>query len=587
MNSKRRNFRLTFTAATVLLAAIAFLLISVTGNMQGTRVDFTSDRLFTLSDSAVKILGSLKVPVQIKLYITPDDKMPTQLRTLERDITEQMRNFEQVSDGMLQFAVFNPQDDEQLQQALAAKGVQPFQVQSIEKDEMGIKLIWSAITIAYKDKPEEVLPRVLPQNLAALEQDIIGPVYRLTRDRTPRVAVFGPRKEVDQQLAMMYLQQGMQPPEPEDQFTRLSEILQQGHYEAVPVQLTESDPLPEDIDCLIVMAVTKLNERQVWEINRALRRGVPVIMGVQAHEYNYSPGRNGGWTFAGIELETGLEPMLAGLGLNLSEDHFFDSSMETIDLPREVNLGGLRMQTREPVKVPMQIRVTEAQMLQDSPLVNRIGQLFYLWGTPIGSDPQKLAANGLNANNLIESSNNCWRESFDTAQLPGSVLNPSGKQMLGPQPLAVLVEGIFPDTFEGRQVPAWPSTPPPGEAGADTVAAGPEAPPQITPEPSTLLVIGCAKMFDDNIVAAAQNGLLLLNAVDYLAGSHDLLEIRSKTLTQRVIRPVEAGEKMIWRLFVVLLVPVVLTVFGVMRAGMRRKDAARYAEALRRSGAGH
>ena len=50
-------------------------------------------------------------------------------------------------------------------------------------------------------------------------------------------------------------------------------------------------------------------------------------------------------------------------------------------------------------------------------------------------------------------------------------------------------------------------------------------------------------MFDDNILAAGQNALLLLNAVDYLAGSQDLLGIRSKTLTQRVIKPVDAKRK--------------------------------------------
>ena len=76
---------------------------------------------------------------------------------------------------MLQFSVYNPQDDEEMQKTLGAKGIRPFQVQSIEKDEMGIKLIWSAMTIAYKDKPEEVLPQVLPQSLASLEQDVIGP----------------------------------------------------------------------------------------------------------------------------------------------------------------------------------------------------------------------------------------------------------------------------------------------------------------------------------------------------------------------------------------------------------------------------
>ena len=75
--------------------------------------------------------------------------------------------------------------------------------------------------------------------------------------------------------------------------------------------------------------------------------------------------------------------MLAGLGLTVSEDHFMDTAMEVIELPREVNLGGLRMQTREPVQVPFQIRVTESQMNPASPMVNRIGSLFYLWGTPV------------------------------------------------------------------------------------------------------------------------------------------------------------------------------------------------------------
>ena len=149
MNNKRRNFRITFAVSALLLTAIAFFLISVLDNLPGARVDMTSDRLFTMSPAAAKILKGLEVPVQVKLYITPADKMPTQLRNLERDITEQMRNFEQVADGMLQFQVFNPQDDEEMQQTLGAKGIRPFQVQSIEKDEMGIKLIWSAINIAY------------------------------------------------------------------------------------------------------------------------------------------------------------------------------------------------------------------------------------------------------------------------------------------------------------------------------------------------------------------------------------------------------------------------------------------------------
>jgi ABC-type uncharacterized transport system involved in gliding motility auxiliary subunit len=579
MNNKRRNFRLTFAAAAVLLAGIVFFLVSILGNLPGARLDLTRDRLFSVSPAAVEVLEGLKVPVQVKLYITPAGKMPTQLRTLERDLTERMRNFEQVANGKLEFSVYNPQDNEEMQKTLGAKGIRPFQVQSIEKDEMGIKLIWSALTIAYKDKPEEVLPQLLPQSLASLEQDIIGPVYRLTREKAPKVGVFGPKKEVDRQLAMMYLQQGMQPPEPQDQFSRLREVLQQERYDMVQVDLTPMSPLPPDLDLLVVMAATPLNERQVYEINRALTGGVPVIMGVQAHEYGYSPAPGGGWSINGQDLTTGVEPMLAGFGLTVSEDHFMDSAMEVIELPREINLGGLRMQTREPVRVPVQIRVSESQMNPASPMVNRIGSLFYLWGTPVVTDAAKLSAAGLTGTTLMSSSDNCWQQPWSDGPITGQMINPTGQKMLGGQPLAVLVEGTFPDTWAGRAAPAWPG------AGDNGSPAPGDAPTPLTPKPGRLLLVGCAKMFDDNVLGALQNGLLMMNGVDYLAGSQALLSIRAKSLTERVIKPIDAQAKMFWRLFTVLMVPVALAAFGIIRGGMRRKEAARYRDSLRRPGA--
>ncbi len=582
MNSKLNNFRLKFALAAILLTTIVFLVISVLGNLRGARLDMTSDRLFTMSPAAVSILQDLQVPVQVKLYITPGDKMPNQFKNLERDITEQMSNFEQVSEGMLQFTVHNPQDDEEMQTNLAAKGVQPFQVRSMEKDQIDLKRIWSAITIAYMEKPEEVLPQVLPQNLPALEQDVIGPVYRLTREGKPKVAVFGPKKEVDQQLAMAYLQQGMQPPEPQPMYGRISDLLSQGHYEAVAVDLTENSLVPEDASALIVMATTQLNPRQVFEINRTMSRGIPVIMGVQAHEYGYSPAQGGrGWEITAQPVETGLEPMLAHMGITVSEDHFMDTSMEVIDLPREVNLGGMRMQTSEPVKLPMQIKVSETQMSQESGLTNRIAQVFFLWGTPVQSDESILTGHGLQATSLIHSSDNVWMETFSEGRLPGSLFSPQGKTMLGAQPLALLVEGQFPDTFAGQNVPQWPVAPP-AEGEMPTPATADPAP--VSPAPGQLLIIGSAKMFDDGVIAAPQNALLLLNAIDYLAGSKELLSIRSKILTNRVLKPVAAPTKLFWRFVAVLLVPLLLTLFGITRATMRRKDAEQYRKSIKAKG---
>jgi ABC-2 type transport system permease protein len=575
MSDKRRKYRLTFTLAAVLLSAVAFFLISVLGNFPGARADLTSDRLYTLAPAAAGILKNLEVPVQVRLYITSPDKMPTAYKTLERDISEQLNDYARISDGKLQFSVHNPQDDKALQEELIGKEIRPFQVQSVDKDEIGVKLVWCAMTIGYKDYPEEVVPRILPENVPNLETLVVVPIYRLTREKAPKVAVFAPRQEIDPQTAMMYMQQGRQPPEPQDNYSLIMQVLQQEHYAPVRVELTPASPIPPDADLLLVLNPTNLNERQAFAINRALSNGVPVFMAVQAHEYGYAPDPRGGWSIGGRELASGLGRVLDGFGLGVSEAHFFDNNMQVLELPREINLGGMRMQTREPVQAPIQIRITEDQFKQDLPVTNRINQLLYLWGTPITVDSGKLQQAGLTPRTLMTSSANCWQADFATAPLTAQDFDRSGRQMLGPQPLAVLVEGLFPDAFASSGPPAWPA-----EGEGTTPEMGTVAP--LAPKPGQMILVGSAKMFDNNVIQGGQNALLLLNGVDYLAGSEALLSIRAKAMTARTIRPVAAGEKALWRFLTIFLVPVLIAVYGVMRQARRNRESARYRRDLSR-----
>jgi len=70
----------------------------------------------------------------------------------------------------------------------------PFQVESINKDEVGVKLIYSALTINYKEKPEEVLPRIVPNNLADLEYIIFSRIMKLIPQKKPKNCTFLPFK---------------------------------------------------------------------------------------------------------------------------------------------------------------------------------------------------------------------------------------------------------------------------------------------------------------------------------------------------------------------------------------------------------
>lgn len=571
MSSKRRSFRLTFAAAALLLLAGSFLLTRVTGDIGGARVDLTSDRLYTMSPAAKTILGDLKVPVQVKLYITGEDQMPTELKTLERDVTDKLRDYAAASDGMIQYSVHDPQDDEQMQESLSQRGIRPFQVQSIDKDEIGVKLIWSAMTIAYKDLPEEVLPQVLPQSLATLEYELVSRVYRLTRDDTPVVALVAPKQEVDPQVAMMYLQQGMQPPEPVDVYGGVAQILEQEHYEVRRVDLSAESRIPGDADALVVLNPNGFSARQAFEINRALSNGLNTLIAVQLHAYDYQPGPRGGFTISGASQTTGLEAMLAGLGVTVDTRHLCDESNQMLSVPRTQNVGGLRFQTNEPVRAPIQIWVTEPQMSQEAPVTGRIANLLYLWGTALELDDDALAGRGIASEVLFTSSDRSWRIPFNDGVVPGSAFNPAGKELEPRLPLAVRLTGVFPDTFNETGAPAWP------DAAAAADEAGPPADPipPLEESEAQLVVVGCAKMFDDMALQAGQNPLLLINAVDAMVHGNDLVSIRSKILTQRTIRPVSDREKLGFRVLVMVLVPALLAAYGLFRAASRRKEVTR------------
>ena len=351
----------------------------------------------------------------------------------------------------------------------------------------------------------------------------------------------------------------------------MPQLLEQEHYDVRRIDLTRDSRIPDDADVLVVLNPTGFNDRQVFEINRALSNGVNTVIAVQDHIYDYQPGARGGFTITGHDQTSGLDGLFSALGAAVDGRHLFDASNQVLNVPRTQNVGGLRFQTSEPVRLPIQVWVTESQMNPDAPMTSRIGNMLYLWGSALELDPTALASNGLSATTLFTASDQAWREAFNPSVVPGSYFNEAGKSMEADLPLAALIEGDFPDTFVKTGVPEW------SDAGT---AEDEQTPPAdivtpLAPAPAKLVLTGCAKMFDDMALQAGQNGLFLLNAVDALAYGNDLISIRSKAMTMRSIRPVSDGEKLFFRLFAVVLIPVLLVIYGLIRAGARRKEAVR------------
>jgi ABC-type uncharacterized transport system involved in gliding motility auxiliary subunit len=80
-----------------------------------------------------------------------------------------------------------------------------------------------------------------------------------------------------------------------------------------------------------------------------------------------------------------------------------------------------------------------------------------------------------------------------------------------------------------------------------------------------------------------QNGSHLnffLNAADVLTLGDALIGIRSKGRASRILPKVSTPAKVVWRLFVMFLVPVVIALFGFSRAYMRRRTKQLYLKNL-------
>ncbi len=579
----RRHTGNRFTLGVIGMIAIGVMFNAVVGNMSLGRFDLTEGNIYTVSPAAKNILSKLKdAPITVRYYVSPPEKMPTAMKTLERDVTDKMEEFEQISDNF-GFEIYDPSESspEELQQ----QGITPFDAQSIEKDAFGIKRIYSTLTISYLDKKEEVIPQVVPQTLPNLEYDLMSRIYRMVQEEQPTVAIYAPMGNIDPryrdpQVRRMMQQMGQPIPERTDNYKNIVQLLNQEQYNVKRIELTEGDAISDDVKTLVVMATEPLNERQRFEIARFVARGGNVIMAVQEYQYSYSPDARGGLQITPTKNNPNVNDLLEEYGITVDNRILLDKSMETLNIPTRQSIGGLfDAMVSRPVKVPNQVRITQANMNDEYSITNRIPSLLYLWGTALHLNKEVVDLLGLQASELLWSSDESWSIPAKTTSLNQIDIDPAQHELEPHKPLGVMLSGQFPDIFAGEEIPKWPGEQAEEEETEESRIAQP-----VEQRPGKLVVYGCAEFFSDRLLQAFGNGMLFLNSVDALTLGDDLINIRSKFSTVRYIEEVSAGAKLFWRFFTIFLVPIILIIYGVARYLIRQKNREDYQRLVASSG---
>ena len=585
----RPKAKIFFSTAVGISLAISMVVNSLFMDIPLGRYDLTENKLYTVTESTKKILSGLKAPALVKVYISRSENMPTALKTLEQDITDRLEELQVFSGGNLRYKVFHmetvrqPEEGEvsgdSLEDKLQQKGIAPFQVRSIEQDELGIKLIYSAIAIAYKEKEEAIIPRIVPENMANLEYEVVSRVFRMTLEETPKVALVAPYtdKQADARIQQMLKQMGQTLPDQyrEDKYRYLDAIMRYEDYEVNRIRLTEDELIPEGTDTLIIVAPEELNERQRYEINRFLAGGGNVIIAAQGFQYDYQTTGRQGVTITPRKIDHGLNPLIGNYGIKISEKMLFDEQHDTISLSGSMGFGPFEVSM--PVKFPTQILIKEENLNPDVSITGRLSPFLYLWGSALEVEEAKVQELKLKQTALFTSSKKSWQVAHEGGPLKREDTQRGALGYEGAQILGVLLEGQFPDAFQGKARPAWPQEEE-GEAQADesVVAEAPEEEKELVFNPGKLLIMGCAKMFEEEIIRNGSMANLFINSVDALTLGGELIKIRGHRPLGRSIVSLTNIKKLWYRFMTIFLVPLVVIILGGIRALLRKKEKEKY-----------
>ncbi|MFO7775639.1 MAG: Gldg family protein [Candidatus Hydrogenedentota bacterium] len=602
----RPGMRTTFGAAVGLCAGIGLLFNWLIADQSLGRFDWTEENIYTVSEASVEILSELEAPLQVRVYITPRENMPTAYANLERDITDKLEELRVASGGMVEYSTVplmagegidttppdletggtadavgdaaigdeeEADDETSLRERMYERGVRPFSVQTIDEDQVSTQMIYSSIGIAYRDREEEFIPQVVPQTLPDLEYRIVSTAYKMAQDEMPVIAMAAPEEAVhiDAQTRQVLEQMGQQVPDTEDPFQSLQQMLEYERYEVERVDVTEESPLPDHFDALLVLNPRELNERQRWEINRVLNEGIPVIMAVQNYQFQYEPTQ-GGVQLHQRDENPQVNELLAHYGIQVDRDIL----MDTNHFPLSIQAQGLMSQltgAQQEVDAPLHIRVHSSSMDDEWSITNRLSNVFYIWGSALDIDSDQLSENGLDTRVLMTTSERAWKVAS-----PAQITLEPPETGLDQYPLMAYVSGAFPDVYEGEDPPPWPDSSESADAptqdqdqGSSSNAGGEANPNPNGRDENTLILIGCSEMFRDQFLGVGNNLDLILNSVDAVTLGEQIVHIRGAHPIDRTIETPSAAQRAFWRFINFVAVNAVIAGAGVVTALMRRR----------------
>lgn len=512
----------------ILLLAVILVAINYISGIAWLRADMTAEKLFTLSDGTRSMLGRLKDKTRLKFYFSKSlANVPFGYKLYGKRIEEFLGEYVTNSRGMVELEVLDPQPDTDVEEWAVKYGLAQAGLPTGEKFYLGM--------VAIVADKEEVIPFFTVEREEFLEYDITRAIVQASARDKSIVGVLSPLPVVGSGMPFPGMQQTQD-------WLFLKELRK--NFEVRKVETT-ADEINSEISLLLVIHPKDLPESTLYAIDQfVLKGGRAIVLVDPACMADNQAGQNNPY-MAMMQRSSDLNKLFKAWGVDYNRSKL----AADMNLATRVNAGPAGL-----IDHPLWLSLNGEAFNRESAVTAKLNSMLMV-----------------NAGALSKASDSQYefvpllttRDSaslVDTHQLltqPDELvrsLPTTGNR----QTLAALVRGTFTSAF------AEPPKLPPAENESEDAKKQREAAHEAlrkkhvakAEKTGSVLVIADADLLNNDYCVRAINffGNTLLqplndnlafisNCVDLLAGSEDLIAVRSRGKFARTFSRVEEIER--------------------------------------------
>ncbi len=497
--------------------------------LRRSSIDLTEHKLYSLSEGSRNILAKLEEPIDLKFYYTPDqapDSSP--IPEYARRVQELLETYAAKSNGNLRLEVIDPKPFTEEEDQAAQGGLQGHSINSL-----GDKLYCGLIATNSIDE-KEVIPFFHPAREASLEYDITQVIYRLGNDDRPVVGL----------MSSLPLAGGPPNPmtrQPAQRWGIYDFIAQSLEVRDVPMT---AESIDDEIDVLMLVHPKELSEQTQYAIDQFALRGGRIMAFVDPFCF-FDPAGQDPRGAMSADRSSHLERLLEAWGVTLEPNLIVGDEKKGQAIPTQNG------QAFAPIFMALD---EESFDEQDLALKDISGVSFLTAGSWKATE---------GATTEIQPLVQTTAEGAGTLDGTAMQFGMVDFERLGDMFVTDQVPRSTVIRLTGSLTSAFPDGPPQDpEAGTDDDAEGSEeAAPEHLSESSApfhAVLISDADLLADNLwvqrigpFLAPQlgNGSLVVNLLDNLTGSTDLISLRSREgyqrpFTKKVELEKAAGERL-------------------------------------------